>query len=301
VRDIDSADLEDPHQAAEYVDGIVGYLHQREKATLVRPGHLVGCPTTSQVVIRPFSYCFLIPCFVQMREILVDWLVEVQGQFKLLQETLFSTVDIVDRYLAKEGKRVVKKHLQLLGVTAMFVAAKVEEVYAPSLSDFVWITDQAYTEAEIKRMEIKVIGALDFELTQPTALMFLRRFSKAAEADAVQHCLAKYAVEASLLECELVPVARSELAAAALLLGRVLLEPAGAAVWDQHLAHWTGYTKDQLMPTAGRLAVTIRRIGAAGCRVEATRKKFQGGKLQYVADRPELQGAAMARLAAGQL
>ncbi len=60
----------------------------------------------------------------------------------------------------------------------------------------------------------------------------------------MHNCLAKYALVASLLECKL--------AAAALLLGRVLLEPAGAAVWDQHLAHWTGYTKDQLLPTARR-------------------------------------------------
>ena len=55
------------------------------------------------------------------------------------------------------------------------------------------------------------------------------------------------------------PVARSELAAAALLLSHVLLEPAGAAVGDQHLAHWTGNTKDQLLPTAGWRATTGRR------------------------------------------
>lgn len=76
-------------------------------------GHLKSCPTNDK-----------------MRAVLVDWLVEVQLQFKLLQETL-STVDIIDRS-AIDGANVTRSRLQLVGVSAMF-AAKVEEVYAPRL------------------------------------------------------------------------------------------------------------------------------------------------------------------------
>ena len=72
-----------------------------------------------------------------------------------MQETLFSTISIVDRFLAVEGLTITRSKLQLVGVAAMFLASKVEEVYAPACSDFVYITDNAYTEDAIKQMEMK--------------------------------------------------------------------------------------------------------------------------------------------------
>jgi G2/mitotic-specific cyclin-B, other len=77
-----------------------------------------------------------------MRSILVDWLIEVHLKFKLLPETLFITVSIIDRFLEKV--RVQKSRLQLVGVTALFIASKYEEIYPPELKDFVYITDGAY-------------------------------------------------------------------------------------------------------------------------------------------------------------
>lgn len=38
----------------------------------------------------------------KMRAILVDWLVEVHMKFKLLPETLYVTVNLIDRYLELE-------------------------------------------------------------------------------------------------------------------------------------------------------------------------------------------------------
>ena len=67
-----------------------------------------------------------------------------------------------------------KSRLQLVGVAAMFLVCKIEEVYAPAVSDFVYITDNAYTEAEIRQMELQIIRALDFDLCQPISLNFLR-------------------------------------------------------------------------------------------------------------------------------
>ena len=56
----------------------------------------------------------------------------------------------------------------------MFLVSKIEEVYAPAVSDFVYITDNAYTEAEIRHMELRIIRALNFDLCQPISLNFLR-------------------------------------------------------------------------------------------------------------------------------
>lgn len=82
-----------------------------------------------------------------MRAILVDWIIEVHLKFKLLPETLFITVSLIDRYL--EIEQIKRTNLQLVGVTAMLIASKYEEIYAPEVRDFVYITDNAYTKEEI--------------------------------------------------------------------------------------------------------------------------------------------------------
>ena len=96
----------------------------------------------------------------KMREILFDWLVEVHGKFKLVPETLFMTFGLIDRYLEKE--HVMRNKLQLVGVTAMFISSKYEEVFAPECTDWVYISDRAYTKEDLVRMEGHVLASLDF-------------------------------------------------------------------------------------------------------------------------------------------
>jgi hypothetical protein len=111
-----------------------------------------------------------------MRAILVDWLIEVHMKFKLLPETLFLTVELIDRFLAVED--ITRKKLQLVGVTAMFIASKYEEIYAPEVNDFVYITDKAYTKQEILDMEYLMLVSLNFNITYPSSLRFLERYTK---------------------------------------------------------------------------------------------------------------------------
>lgn len=87
---------------------------------------------------------------------------------------------------------MTRNKLQLVGVAAMLVAAKYEEIYAPEVKDFVYITDRAYTEKEILKMEIKILSVLQFDLGRPLPLHFLRRASKAGGVEAITHTLAKY-------------------------------------------------------------------------------------------------------------
>mmetsp|Transcript_14874 Transcript_14874/g.10776 ORF Transcript_14874/g.10776 Transcript_14874/m.10776 type:complete len:103 (+) Transcript_14874:1018-1326(+) len=91
----------------------------------------------------------------KMRAILIDWLVEVHLKFKLLPETLFLTVNLIDRYLGVVS--IPRQKLQLVGVTCMLVACKYEEIYPPIVKDFVYITDNAYTKEEILEMEKSVL------------------------------------------------------------------------------------------------------------------------------------------------
>ena len=105
-----------------------------EAATLPKPGYMLNVQTDINE---------------KMRAILVDWLIEVHYKFKLLPETLFLTINLIDRYL--ERVQVHRTKLQLVGVTSMLIASKYEEIYAPEVKDFVYITDRAYSKEEILR------------------------------------------------------------------------------------------------------------------------------------------------------
>ena len=63
-----------------------------------------------------------------MRSILIDWLIQVHNRFGLLQETLFLSIGILDRYLQDKIKEIGRKKLQLVGITAMWIAAKVGQL-----------------------------------------------------------------------------------------------------------------------------------------------------------------------------
>lgn len=100
---------------------------------------------------------------LRMHMILIDWLVDVAVEFHLGDATLALTAQIIGRFLSVET--VEKRELQLLGVTAMWIASKMEEVSVPLVSDFAWITYDTYTTAELRIMERRVLRALQFRLS----------------------------------------------------------------------------------------------------------------------------------------
>lgn len=109
-----------------------------------------------------------------MRQILIDWLLDVHKRFRLVPETIHITVNIIDRYLMK--RQVTRDQLQLLGVTALHIAGQYEEIGPPSLSDLVYTTDSAYTAPDILRMQTSILSELEFSFTFPTALSFLETY-----------------------------------------------------------------------------------------------------------------------------
>jgi hypothetical protein len=74
----------------------------------------------------------------------------VHYKFELMDETLYLTVNLIDRFLAAQP--VVRKKLQLVGVTAMLLACKYEEVAVPVVEDFIVISDRAYSRKEVLDM-----------------------------------------------------------------------------------------------------------------------------------------------------
>ena len=120
--------------------------------------------------IDPLYFQFQTDINSKMRAILIDWLIDVHLKFNFRQETLYITINIIDRYLSV--KRIERCNFQLLGVTALFIACKQNEISFRKLNEYVYITDNAYSEEDIKKMENKVLDTLNFDLLFPSSLTF---------------------------------------------------------------------------------------------------------------------------------
>lgn len=157
-----------------------------------------------------------------MRQTLVDWLLQVHLRYHLLPETLWIAVNVVDRFLSKRIVSVVK--LQLVGVTAMFIAAKYEEILAPSVEEFVYMTENGFTREEILKGERVILQTLDFKVSNYCSpYSWMRRISKADDYDIQTRTLCKYLVEVTLLDHRFLRVKPSLVAAIGMYTSRRML------------------------------------------------------------------------------
>ena len=203
---LDEEDLDDPLMVAEYVVEIFDYLRHLELETMPNPTYILD---QSDLEWR-------------LRGILVDWLIEVHTKFHLLPETLFLTVNIIDRFLSAEV--VLLDRLQLVGVVAMFIASKYEEVMPPHVSNFSHIAADSFSEKEILEAERHVLAALEYDLSYPNPMNFLRRISKADNYDIETRTIGKYLLEISLVDHRFLEYPQSQTSAAAMYLARLILD-----------------------------------------------------------------------------
>ncbi|KAK8642872.1 hypothetical protein V6N13_012199 [Hibiscus sabdariffa] len=252
IMDVDDS-YTDPQLCATYACDI--YKHLKASELKKRPS--TDFMETIQKDINP-----------SMRAILIDWLVEalvpspssinisriqfqmqVAEEYRLVPDTLHLTVNYIDRYLS--GNTMNRQRLQLLGVACMMIAAKYEEICAPQVEEFCYITDNTYFKEEVLEMESSVLNYLKFEMTAPTAKCFLRRFVRAAqginEVPLMQlECMANYIAELSLLEYSMLCYAPSLVAASAIFLAKFILVPEKKP-WNSTLQHYTLYKPSDLV------------------------------------------------------
>lgn len=206
LRKTDLETLSIPEHLAEYADDVFDHMHKTEDLHLPQYGYMKSQKDVNE----------------KMRAILVDWLIEVHYKFKLLPETLYITVNIIDRYL--ELKEIKRQKLQLLGVTAMWIACKYEEIYAPEIKDFVYITDNAYEQKDILTLEYEVLKTLEFNVTTPSAYRFLERYAKLLGVNSKTFNLAWYLIELPLIEYKMLKYKPSMISSAALFLANKVLK-----------------------------------------------------------------------------
>ena len=134
----------------------------------------------------------------KMRSILVDWIIDVHFKFGFTDETLFMTISIIDRYLSI--CQITRTNFQLLGITALMIACKHEEIDLPKIDDFIYITDNAYVKNEVIKMEEDVLIKLNFSFLYPSPIKFFEYLSLHFNFEKKHHMMGKYLMESFLLD-----------------------------------------------------------------------------------------------------
>ncbi|KAL4386051.1 hypothetical protein GQ457_09G007640 [Hibiscus cannabinus] len=238
-KDIDS-DKKDPQLCSLYAPEIYNNLRVAELVRRPNPNFM---ETIQQDITQ------------SMRAILVDWLVEVSEEYKLVPDTLYLTVYLID--------------------------CKYEEICAPHVEEFCFITDNTYVREEVLNMESQVLKCFGFQLFAPTAKTFLRRFLRAAQASYTTpslelEFLANYLAELTLIDYSFLNFAPSMVAASAVFLARWTLDQS-CHPWNPTLEHYTAYDASDLKTTV--LALQDLQLNTNCCPLTAIRVKYRQQKV----------------------
>ncbi|KAI4388509.1 hypothetical protein MLD38_000830 [Melastoma candidum] len=261
VVDIDSLDKKNALAVAEYAEDLQQFYKKSECSSCVPPNYM-----DHQLDIND-----------RMRGILIDWLIEVHYKFELMEETLYLTVNIIDRFLAVQ--QIARKKLQLVGVTAMLLACKYEEVSVPVVDDLIIISDRAYSRKEVLDMEKMMVNTLQFNMSVPTPYVFMRRFLKAAQSDKNLELLAFFVIELCLVEYQMLEYPPSLLAATAVYTAQCTVTR--TQQWSKTCELHTSYSEDQLLGCA-RLMVGLHQKSGTG-KLTGVYRKYNTSKFGYAA------------------
>jgi hypothetical protein len=256
----------DPQKVSDYVDEIYSHLKATELTFWPNQGYM-----KSQRDINE-----------KMRAILIDWVVDVHLKFKLLPETLFLTTIIIDRYLEKV--EINRNKLQLVGVSALFIACKYEEIYPPELKDFVYITDKAYTKSDILSMESDILKVLEFNVTTPSQLRLLEAILEISmiKLDDAQTLFSRYLLELFLVDYKVIKYPPSLIAAATIYITMKVKKfntVDGTKRFDMQKI--TGFTDEKIKECARDICITLDNADRSS--LQAVKTKYSSSKYLEVA------------------
>lgn len=246
-----------PQNVQEYFSDIFTYFFEIESTYLPIPNYM---DTQNDINEK-------------MRGILNDWLIEVHLKYKLVPDTMYLTINLIDRYLSK--KKVLRTKLQLVGVTAMFIASKYEEIFPPEAKDFVYITDNACNKKELLNMEIDMLTTLNFDITFPSQYRFLELYKQVLNLSDIMFYYSYYLLDLCLINYKMIKYKFSELAATAVLISIKIFK----GVLDNF--EKTGYKENQLTNCCKDMCNILQNSEKNN--LPAVRKKFSLGKFMEVA------------------
>ena len=191
-----------PQYVTEYLETIFENLLKEEKNFIEKKG-INNKYMKNQNEINP-----------EMRSILNNWLIEVHDKFNFNEQTLFVCINLIDRYLSI--KKIERSNYQLVGICALLIACKHEEINLPNPKDFLFITENAYSSEQLYKMEYDILNSINFEVLIPTQLDFYLYLSYKFDLSEKEDLLGKYLLNICLIDYNLIKYSFSIIACSCL-------------------------------------------------------------------------------------
>lgn len=191
------------------------------------------------------------------RRILIDWLVKVHFRFDLLPETLFLAISLLDRVI--EISAINVNEFQLIGIASMLIASKYEEIYAPEIRDFVYITGKSVERNDILKMEYKILLLLQFDVLSISSYSFLNRYYFiSSDTKEETFYLTQLFLELNLMNVSMMANPPSLQAASMLYLARKIQKYPQA--WNVTLQIHTGYLENELKSCIKEFVIFFKNV-----------------------------------------
>ncbi|KAK9029587.1 hypothetical protein V6N11_026699 [Hibiscus sabdariffa] len=217
-----------------------------------------------------------------MRGILIDWLVEVSEEYKLVPDTLYLTVSLVDRFLSHNF--IEKQRLQLLGVTCMLIASNLSALllrFEGSTKRFAhqeWKNSASSLIIPTQEESSGLAGVENGERSSEFLVfsVICSNHKNISQVPCMElEFLANYLAELSLVEYNFLKFLPSLIAASAVFLARWTLNQS-VHPWNPTLEHYTSYKATELENTV--LALEELQLNTNGCSLSAIRDKYRQQK-----------------------
>ena len=249
-----------PQIVEEYITDIFKYLKSIENSDLPKENYMI-------YIQKDINE--------KMRKILVDWLIDVHLKFNLFPETLFLTINIMDRYLSK--KSINRKYLQLLGITSMFIAGKYEDIYPPDIKQFLFMTNNAYKREELIKLESDILDKIEFNLTFPTSLRFLEIYKTKINLKEKDFYRCRYFIEIALFDYNCCHFSPSLIAAASIFLNFMIKinKNKDNKYSEKTMLKDLGYDLKELNPCLKYLIKGIKQMLESSNKCSAIKRKFE--------------------------
>ena len=229
LEEIDLKNKNNPQLVTEYSNSIMLHLKETEMINTPNYKHLFKKQKTINI---------------NQRTGVINWIISVCERFSLLPETFYLSLNIFDRYLEKN--KLNQNNLQLISCTSIFIASKYEEIYAPEIKDFIFISKHSISKQDILETEYEILKCLNFDLLTVSPYIFLERFYNISDdLNKKILYLAQYILDICLTDIDFCIYNSSIKAASVLFLSRKILCK-NKKYWNNTLRLHTNYSEKDL-------------------------------------------------------
>jgi len=240
-----------------------------------------------QIFTIPTDYLDNGPINKNMRMILVDWLIQVQHHLRVSQESLYLSVSILDYVLHKRD--VDPDKLQLVGITSLLIATKIEEYYPAEINKLLHLTENSYSRVDVVNLERVLLQILEFKAYIPSPQVFLLRYARAALkcGDDQFYETCSFIIDTHLVLPDHSCILPSELAGSAVLLAQLLYKlssasgskeeesPSAKEIWTPTLEFFSNLSLPELLPTSLEMVKQMIRSCADNYKYRGAIGKYQ--------------------------